>query len=79
MENENDKIIEIYTGTLWESEMIKSLLKDAEIRSFIKNSILDSYAYDPIYSTSVKVMIMASDYKMAKEVVDSYCRKCLLV
>jgi len=73
MHDDKDEIIEIYSGTLWESGMIASLLKDAEINSFIKNSILDSYAYDPIYATAVKVMIVASDYKRAKEVVDIYC------
>ena len=74
MEKDNDAIIEIYSGTLWESEMITSLLKDAEIQSFLKNNVLESYAYEPIYATGVKVMIFSSDYKRAKEIVDSYKR-----
>jgi hypothetical protein len=69
-----DEIIEIYTGTLWESEMITSLLKDSEIQSFLKNNILESYAYEPIYATGVKVMILSSDFDKAKEIVDSYLR-----
>ena len=74
MEKDNDAIIEIYTGTLWESEMITSLLKDAEIQSFLKNSLLESYTYEPISAAGVKVMIFSSDYKRAKEIVDSYKR-----
>ncbi|HEY3390889.1 MAG TPA: DUF2007 domain-containing protein [Prolixibacteraceae bacterium] len=74
MHDNKDEIIEVFCGTLWESQMITSLLKDAEIQSFLKNSILDSYAYDPIYATSVKVMILASDFERAQEIVDSYCR-----
>lgn len=74
MEKDNDAIIEIYTGTLWESEMIMSLLKDAEIQSFLKNSLLESYTYEPISAAGVKVLIFSSDYKRAKEIVDSYKR-----
>lgn len=34
--NENStKIVEIYSGTLWEAAMIKNLLKDSEIKSFV--------------------------------------------
>ena len=68
----DDEIIEIYSGTLWESEMITSLLEDSEIRSFLKNNILESYVFEPIYATGVKVMILSSDFEKAKEVVDSY-------
>jgi len=74
MKDDKDEIIEIYSGTLWESEMITSLLKDSEIESFLRNNILESYAYEPIYATGVKVTIFASDFKKAKEIVDSYCR-----
>ena len=72
MKANNDEIIEIYNGTLWESEMITSLLEDSEIQSFLRNNILESYVTEPIYSTGVKVMILASDFEKAKEVVDSY-------
>jgi len=74
IKKDNDAIIELYTGTLWESEMITSLLKEAEIESFLKNSVLESYAYEPISAAGVKVMIFSSDYIRAKEIVDSYKR-----
>jgi len=74
MKDDNDAIIEIYTGTLWESEMITSLLEDSEIQSFLRNNILESYTYEPISATGVKVMIFSSDYKKAREIVDSYKR-----
>lgn len=73
MKDDKDEIIEIYSGTLWESEMITSLLKDSEIESFLRNNLLESYAYEPIYATGVKVMIFASDFEKAKEIVDNYC------
>lgn len=74
MGNDKDKIIEIYSGTLWESEMITSLLKEFEIESFLKNSVLNSYAYNPTFSQETKVMISGSDYERAKEIVDDYCK-----
>jgi len=77
MEKDNDTIIELYTGTLWESEMITSLLKEAEIQSFLKNSVLESYAYEPISAAGVKVMIFSSDYKRAKEITDNYQRNLI--
>lgn len=75
MNTDNDAIIELFSGTLWEAEMVRSLLQDAEIHSFIKNSVLNDYAYDPICASSVKVIISSSDLKRAKEVVDDYFRK----
>ena len=66
------KIIEIFSGSLWEAEMIKSLLESTNIKSFLKNSVLNTYFYDPIVSQGVKVMILESDFEIAKPIVDSY-------
>lgn len=77
MEKDNDTIIEIYTGTLWESEMITTLLKDAEIQSFLKHNVLESYAFEPISAAGVKVMIFSSDYNRAKEITDNYKRNLI--
>ena len=73
MENE-DKIIEIFSGTIWESEMVKSLLQNAEIESFLKNTNLNTYIYEPIQASGAKVMILSGDYEKAKEVIDEYYR-----
>lgn len=67
-----DSIIEIFSGTLWEAELIKGLLMNVEIESFLTNSYLNSYFYDPIYSTGVKVMIEAKNHETAKMIVDEY-------
>ena len=64
--------IEVFSGTNWESEMIKSLLANAEIESFLKNNILNSQMYDPIFAEGVKVIVMKSDFTQAKEVVEMY-------
>ena len=69
---DDSKIIEIFSGTPWEAEMVKSLLENAEIESFIKNSAFNSNIYDPIYASGTKVMIMESDNFRAKIVVDEF-------
>ena len=71
MENDS-KIIEIFSGTPWEAEMVKSLLENAEIESFIKNAVFNSNMYDPIYASGTKVMILESNKSRAKMVVDEY-------
>ncbi len=72
MEADHNALIEVFSGTLWEAEMVKSLLEDSEIKSFIKNSVLIDYAFDPIYASGVKVMILSSDEVRAKAIVDDF-------
>lgn len=72
MEKDNDRIVEVFSGTSWEAELIKSLFENEEIRCFLKNSVLNTYAYEPITSDAVKVMIFNSDYKRASEIVATY-------
>lgn len=72
MDNDKNKIIEIYSGTLWESEIVKSLLQDAEIESFLKNTVFNSYAFEPLKAESVKVMISNYDQEKAKIIVESF-------
>ncbi len=65
-------IIEIYSGTLWEAEMLKSMLADVGISSFLKNSVLNTYWYDPIRSEGVKIMIDAKDEAQAQIIVSEF-------
>jgi|FLOH01.1.fsa_nt_gi hypothetical protein len=69
---EKEKIIEIYSGTIWESELVKSLLQSANIESFLRNTVLNSYAYEPIIAEGVKVMISYSDFDEAIKIVNKF-------
>lgn len=44
---DNTRVIELFSGTLWEAESIHSLLTDAGIQSFVRNTVVTSYLYDP--------------------------------
>jgi len=69
---DNTRMVEIFSGTLWESQMVQSLLESASIISFLVNNIVKSYAFDPGFSGGVKVMISCDDEKEAKVIVDGY-------
>lgn len=68
----SDKTIEVYSGTLWEAEMIRSLLNDAQISNFMKNHLLQSNLYDPITSEGAKVIVLKKDSEEALCIVNSY-------
>jgi len=67
-----ENIIEIFSGTLWEAEMVKNLLLEAGIESFLNNSLHNSYAYNAIIASGVKVMIFESEAEGALKIVDKY-------
>ena len=70
--NKVDRTVEIFSGTIWEAELVKSLLTDFEIASFIKHNLITSYALEPIQSENVKVMILEKDLPPAKKIVDDF-------
>lgn len=71
---DNDKVIELFSGTLWEAEMIHSLLNNAGIQSFVKNNVVNSYLYNPIQASGVKVMVLESDLKEAQGILKDFTR-----
>lgn len=71
---DNDKVIELFSGTLWEAEMIHSLLNNAGIQSFVKNNVVNSYLYNPIQASGVKVMVLESDLKEAEGILKDFTR-----
>ena len=72
MDRNKDLFVTLFSGTLWEAEMVKSLLLDVGIESFIKNATVTSYAYDPIRSSGVMVVISGEDLVEAKVIVEKY-------
>jgi hypothetical protein len=67
--------VEIFAGTTWQAEMVKSLLANAEVEVFLKDEIMGTL--NPWYTApggagAVKVFVASSDYNRAKQVVDEY-------
>lgn len=74
MDRDKDVFVTAFSGTLWEAEVVKSLLQDAGVESFLQHATLNSYAYEPISSEGVKVIISGADTETAKEIVEVYSR-----
>jgi hypothetical protein len=69
------KPVEVFTGTLIEAEMVKSLLENAEIETFLKDENVGYMAPWNVASGglgAVKVVVSSADQDNAKEVVAEY-------
>ncbi len=68
----DDSTIEVFSGSLWEAEMIRSLLNDAYVSNFVMNSTLNDFMYDPIRAEGVKIMVLKRDVDQARIIVSDY-------
>ena len=75
--NPNNQIepVEIFAGTIWEDELLKSIMDDAEIESFLINEFTGTMA--PWYTASggagsVKVIVSSVDYERAKAIIEEF-------
>jgi hypothetical protein len=67
--------VEIFAGTIWQSEMVKNLLENEGIETFLKDENTGTLA--PWYTApggagSVKVVVSSSDFDKAKLIVSEY-------
>ena len=73
----NDDIapVTIFSGTIWQAEILKSILEDAEIEAFLNDEFTGTLA--PWYTAgggagSVKVVVSSEDFVKAKIIVDEF-------
>jgi hypothetical protein len=69
-----DLIVQIYSGSLWEAEIIKSLLTQASIKSYLNNRMLNAFSTDSAQQENVQVMILDSDSSNAKSIISQYLK-----
>jgi hypothetical protein len=72
---DGDKAIEIFSGNLWEAQLLQTLLMDEDIESFLKNSVLMAYAYVPDRASEVKLMVLTPDFQRAQKIKNDYLEK----
>jgi len=65
----------VYAGTVWEAGLVKSMLEDAEIETFLKDE--NTGALAPWYTAgggagSVKVVVSNLDYDKAHSIVNEF-------
>lgn len=69
--------VEIFSGDLYEAEMVKNLLENENIEAFLKDEYIGTIA--PWYSApggagSVKVIVLSEYYDKARLIVEEYER-----
>lgn len=66
------KLVELYDGTLFECQMIKNVLENSGIESFLKDEIIGTRS--PVWSSGsgVKLIVSDLDYDNAKLIVIEY-------
>ena len=75
--NTDQKIypVEVFDGNDWDASMVKSLLDNAEIESFIKDEkmgVLAPWNVAGGGAGSVKIFVSNLDFEKAREVVEQY-------
>lgn len=68
---DKSKLIEVFKGSLWEAEMVKSLLDNAEIEAVLKDGMVVNVVL-PATAVEVKVLVNEANYETAMEVVREY-------
>jgi hypothetical protein len=72
---EKDKSLspyEVFDGTAWEAGLLKSILEDNEIESFIKDASTIPWNLYPVRASSVKVYVALKDLETAQAIVNEY-------
>ena len=67
--------VEVFDGNDWEASIVKSLLDNAEIESFIKDEkmgVLAPWNVAGGGAGSVKIFVSSADLARANEVLDQY-------
>jgi hypothetical protein len=72
--DDNTPLVEVFTGTPWEAELVKGLLESAGIEAALKDDNLGSMA--PSMSVNVgmggmRVIVAAEDYEVASQLVET--------
>lgn len=72
---DNTKAIELYSGTLWEAELLLSLLENAKIEAYLKDEIIGTtfpWHASPGGANPVKVIIASTDLEIAQQILDEF-------
>ncbi len=71
MANANGRLVEVFTGDLWEAEVIKGLLESEGIISMVKDETLGVVTgYYLNTGKGVKVLVNEEDEQRAKSVIE---------
>ena len=73
-EEDKSKLIEVFKGSLWEAQLVKSLLWNNDIESTLKDGMVVNVVL-PDTAIDVAVLVNEANYETAMEVVRAYEKK----
>ena len=69
-EEDKSKLVEVFTGSPWEAELVKSLLGNSDIEAVTDGMVVNVVL--PATAVDVSVLVNEKDYEAAMEVVREY-------
>ena len=63
---------EVYEGTAWEAGLLKSILEDNDIETFLEQLTALPWNSLPTTGASAKVFVAYKDFEQAKTIVDEF-------
>ncbi|MBC8054096.1 MAG: DUF2007 domain-containing protein [Sphingobacteriaceae bacterium] len=78
MENQNSgKLVEVFSGELWQVTMMQNILADNQIQSYLENSLMSTI--EPWVVTAggfktVKLIVSDKDYAKSLNLIEEYNR-----
>ena len=75
MEPNNEKLVEVFSGTLWQVGMVRSMLEDSDIPVYVKDEIigtLNPWWTAPGGAGSISVFVSSNHFNNARAIVAEY-------
>lgn len=73
-EEDKSKLVEVFKGSLWEAQLVKSLLENDDITATLKDGLVVNVVL-PVTAVDVAVLVNEDDYEPAMQVVRKYEKK----
>lgn len=71
-EDKDQAPYEVFEGTAWEAGLLKSMLEDNEIETYITEAYQLPWNNIPIKGAAAKVFVALKDLEQAKAIVDEF-------
>jgi hypothetical protein len=74
MTNEDKELTpyEVFEGTAWEAGLLKSILEDNEIETYVTEAYQLPWNNIPVKGAAAKVFVALKDFERAKAIVDEF-------
>ena len=66
-EEDKSKLVEVFTGSPWEAELVKGLLENNGIATIIKDGLMSTIA--PYITPDVTILVSEETYEDAMEII----------